>query len=50
MTPVPNATDRLVIGGGATAMAFVDALLSEQPQATSMPGLLAQLQPAAAPA
>ncbi len=34
MSPVPNATDYLVIGGGATAMAFVDALLTEQPQAT----------------
>jgi hypothetical protein len=34
MTPVSNESDYLVIGGGATAMAFVDSLLSEQPQAT----------------
>jgi hypothetical protein len=34
MTFVSNPTDYLVIGGGATAMAFVDTLLTEQPQAT----------------
>ncbi len=34
MNPVSHETDYLVIGGGATAMAFVDTLLTEQPQAT----------------
>ena len=34
MSSVPHETDYLVIGGGATAMAFVDTLLTEQPQAT----------------
>jgi len=34
MTSVPHEADYLVIGGGATAMAFVDTLLTEQPHAT----------------
>lgn len=34
MTSIPIETDYLVVGAGATAMAFVDALLTENPDAT----------------